>query len=68
VLRVARSTCFDFAGNPRAGGLGLGYPSLDYLASKSACGWAMPRDDASGFAGKPAMSGFALASRNSLRA
>jgi hypothetical protein len=28
----------------------------------------MPRDDASGFAGKPAMSGFALASRNSLRA
>jgi hypothetical protein len=29
--------------------------------------WAM-RDDASGFAGKPAMSGFALASRNSLRA
>jgi hypothetical protein len=28
----------------------------------------MPRDDASGFAGKPAMSGLALASRNSLRA
>jgi hypothetical protein len=41
---------------------------LDDLASKSACGWAMPRDDASGFAGKPAMSGFALASHNSLRA